>query len=164
MPLSARKIERFLPQGWTALARRLARSQEGGISVEFAFLAPVLMALAVGAADFGRLSIRYAEAESAASAAIQYATQNQANVLDTAGMSAAALAETNSDSMTVDASAPFCQCAGSSPQSCSVACPDGNYAPMYLTVTVHDSLELMFPYPGISQMQDIVVSNEGRVH
>lgn len=148
-----------------AFVRRLARSADGGISVEFAFLVPILAMMVVGAADFGRLALRYAEAKTAASAAIQYATQKQANAVDEDGLRAVALAQTKSPTMTVDVDPPYCQCAGEpAPQACSVACPDADYPPMYLQVTVRDTLDLMFSYPGVDQTQTVTVASHGRLH
>lgn len=144
------------------LMRRLSRAVGGAINVEFGFVAPVLVLLVMGAIDFGRLGMRYAELESVAHAGVDYAVQNQANAADLSSVEQAALADAGSSNVTVSANA-YCQCAGGSPQACNVACSDGDYAPMYVTVTAQDALKLLFPYPGLSQTQEISASSDARV-
>lgn len=142
--------------------RRLGRCESGEIAVEFAFIVPILLLLMIGAADFGRLGMRYAEAQSVANAGVHYAVQNQAKVSDVDGIAAAALADAMSPTMAVTVGS-YCQCANAVPQSCGSACDDDEYAPMYVSVTATDTLDLLFPYPAISKTQTITAASEGRV-
>ena len=44
----------------------------------------------------------------------------------------------------------FCRCPGSSAEvDCSTNCPDGQYAPLYVEVSVQDTLDMLFDYPGL---------------
>lgn len=136
--------------------------ENGMMFVEFALIASFLIVALMGAFDFGRLGMRYSEAQSVAKAGVQFVLQNQANISDADAIKAAALADASSPTLTVAVDS-FCQCAGSVPQACNVSCADGKYAPRYVSVVATDTLELMFPYPGLEQSRTVVASSSGRV-
>jgi Flp pilus assembly protein TadG len=130
--------------------------------VEFALVVPALLLLLTGAIDFARLGMRYAEVQTVANAGVQYAMQSQGNAMNPAGIEATALADAISPTLTA-AAGSYCQCSGGVTLACNLPCNDGDYAPLYVTVTARDTLQLLFPYPGIGQSREIAAASEGRV-
>ena len=141
------------PRFGTCGLRSLIRDRRGNVSIEMAFLMTFLLVLVMGAYDFGRLAMEQAGVTQAARAGAQFAVLDQANATDTAGMIQAARdeAEDTADELNVTAR-NFCRCPGDSAEvSCASNCPDGEYAPLYVEVTVQDSLDMLFDYPGLPE-------------
>ena len=133
------------------------RGSAGNVTIELAFLMTFLLTLVLGAYDFGRLAIEQSTVTNAARAGSQWAVLAQANASDSAGIIQAARDEADdvNNELTVTPRS-FCRCAGSSAEvACSSNCADGQYAPLYVQVTVQDTLDLMFTYPGIDDIQSL---------
>ena len=129
----------------------LIRDRRGNVSIEMAFLITFLLVLVMGAYDFGRLAIEQAGVTQAARAGAQFAVLDQANATDTDGMKQAAKDEAEDPNLDVDAR-NFCRCPGDPTEvSCAANCPDGQYAPLYVEVTVTDSVDMLFDYPGLPE-------------
>ncbi len=123
----------------------------GSITVELALLLTVLPLLALGAYDFGRYGVEQTTMVSAARAGTQAAMLSGAladptPIIEAARTDASDL--TGALNITVR---QFCLCPGAEEASCSVACTDNAYAPMYVEVSVSDSFQLLFQYPGLPQ-------------
>lgn len=134
-----------------------AGARGGNVSIEMAFLVTFLMTLVLGAYDFGRFALGQAGVTQAARAGAQYAVLDQANATDTAGMIQAAREEAGDDAegLTI-AARNFCRCPDDSSEvSCANNCDDGQYPPLFVEVSVQDSLDLLFDYPGVSQTQEL---------
>lgn len=132
---------------------RLVKDRGGNVSIELAFLVTFLLVLVMGAYDFGRLFMEQSGVTQAARAGAQFAVLDQANATNTAGMIQAARdeAEDINNELTITAT-NFCRCPGSTATvNCAANCPDGNYAPLYVQVTVQDSLDMLFDYPGLPE-------------
>ncbi|WP_448187482.1 TadE/TadG family type IV pilus assembly protein [Azospirillum sp. sgz301742] len=127
---------------------RLAANRDGNVAVEFALLLPLLILILGGVIDFGRAFYDRMALESAARSAVQYARQSPS---DSAGIQLAALGAGGVPSTaTVDALQVFCECPDGSSVGCNAVCASGGTVLRFLSVTVRENFETMFPYPGVS--------------
>lgn len=123
--------------------------RHGNVSIEMAFLVTFLLVLVMGAYDFGRLAMEQSGVTQAARAGAQYAVLDQANAMDIDGMKQAAKNEAEDPNLDVEADW-FCRCPGGAKTTdCVTNCADGNFPPMYVEVTVTDTLDMLFDYPGL---------------
>ncbi len=129
----------------------LIRDRRGNVSIEMAFLVTFLLVLVMGAYDFGRLAMEQSTVTQAARAGAQFAVLDQSNATNTAGMEQAAKDEAEDPGLDVQAD-NFCRCPGSSAKvPCGNNCPDGQYAPLYVEVTVNETIDMLFDYPGLPE-------------
>ena len=139
--------------------------ERGGPVLEFAFLVMVLAFLGVGMFDFGRYGLLYTRAYNAARAGTQFGIQNQGTASNIVGMVAAARADAGvaNDVLSVDAR-NFCMCPESTAEvGCGGTCADGGFVPFFVQVTVRDTVNLLFAYPGIGDPLQIASRSEMRV-
>jgi Flp pilus assembly protein TadG len=131
----------------------LIRDRRGNVSIEMAFLVTFLLVLVMGAYDFGRLAMEQSSVTQAARAGAQFAVLDQANATDAAGMIQAARDEAEDTANELNITARnYCRCPGNSTEvDCSSNCADGQYAPLYVEVTVQDTLDMLFDYPGLPE-------------
>ncbi len=137
----------------------LIGDRRGNVSIEMAFLITFLLVLVMGAYDFGRLAMEQSTVTQAARAGAQFAVLDQANAQDKTGMENAAKEE--AEDPTLDAKADwFCRCPGTTAkdQTCAV-CADGSYAPLYVEVTVTDTIDMLFDYPGLPEKGSYTLSS-----
>ncbi|MCZ6604682.1 MAG: TadE/TadG family type IV pilus assembly protein [Alphaproteobacteria bacterium] len=139
---------------------------QGNALIEFAFVVMVLGVLGVGMFDFGRYGMLYTRAHNAARAGVQYGTLSDDTAVDVAGMTNAARfdaqVEDDEEDFVVQARR-FCMCpADDDETNCANNCDDGAYAPVFVEVTVTDSLDLFFDYPGIDASLPIVTRAQMR--
>jgi len=149
---------------WYGL-RRLLPEARGNITVEFAFLIPILVTLAVGTIDFGRVGLQKIAVTNAARAATQYGTQDLTTLYDDDRIKQAAHNDYGDDGtvLQVDEPRQYCTCPGSSTESpCATICFGGEFPYTYLEVTVSRELDLMIPYPGIESPRKISSTNTVR--
>lgn len=139
----------------------LIRDQRGNVSIEMAFLVTFLLVLVMGAYDFGRLAMEQSGVTQAARAGAQFAVLDQANATDTAGMIQAARNEAEDTANALNITARnFCRCPGSSAEvACASNCADGQYAPLYVEVTVQDTLDMLFDYPGLPEANSYTLTS-----
>ncbi len=127
----------------------LVREERGNVTIEMAFLLTFLLILVMGAYDFGRLAMEQSGVTQAARAGAQFAVLDQANATDIDGMKQAAKDEAEDPNLNVTAR-NFCRCPQTSTEvDCTTNCDDGQYAPLYVEVTVQDTLDMLFDYPGL---------------
>lgn len=133
---------------------RLLRAKDGLGAIEFAFIAPVLLALILGVLDFGLAFWQKIEVANAADAGAQWGMSNTYNVDSIRSVA------TSATSLTGLSVSPrnVCGCASSagitegygSPPSCT-ACPDATTAKSYIVVDAHVCYSTLFPsWPGLS--------------
>lgn len=137
------------------------KCEYGGALIEAALTAPVLVTMALGIVELGRVTYIGIETSNAAKAAVSYGAQNQITANDQAGMQAVAQAEASSlpsqlVSLTVS-TAPACSC--SSPDttvsafSCSTgtpaSCPSPSHIEQTVTVTVSSTFNPIISLPGL---------------
>ena len=137
----------------------LVREEHGNVTIEMAFLLTFLLILVMGAYDFGRLAMEQSGVTQAARAGAQFAVLDQANATDTNGMIQAARDEAEDPTLNVTAR-NFCRCPESAAEvGCASNCADGQYAPLYVEVTVQDTLNMLFDYPGLPQANSYNLSS-----
>jgi len=136
---------------------RFFREEHGNVMVEFGFLIPFLVILAVGTVDFGRFALQKIAITNAARAATQYGTQDLSTTTDVSGMQQAARTDYGDDGNVLNVEFPhdplsyYCTCPGSSEtlESCNTLCTGGQFPYTYVQVTVWRDFETLIPYPGI---------------
>ena len=146
---------------------RLWSGEKGNVAIEFGFMVPVFVLLAVSGVELTRLGVEWSRITHAASAGALYGVQDQTNATDIAGMEQAARddAGDTANLLTVTAS-NFCQCLGTSTKlDCSTApnCTDGKYPPMFVEVKVEESLGAFLPYLNLPAGYALSSTNTSRV-
>jgi Flp pilus assembly protein TadG len=132
------------------LARRVAGEAAGNLSIEFAFIVPVLMLLAVGALEAGRLYMEHLRMTGAARAGLQYGLQDPGAAADIAGILRAARAGAGEAGTAYAVEArKFCACPSGSEADCATSCPADEDMRTYVEVTVAGEVELLFAYPAL---------------
>ncbi len=148
--------------------RRGRRATAGNITVEFGFLLPFLIALAIGTYDFGNIGLQKITVTNAARAGTQYGVVDLSTAGDTDGMKLAARLDADdvNSELTINAR-QYCLCSSSGEVSCTNVCTgefdDSTFPVMFVEVTVQDSIDLMFVYPGISSPQQVAATSTLRV-
>ena len=150
------------------LAHRRPADDAGIMSIEFAFLVPVLVVLALGGLDLGRYGLglsMVASAARAARAGAQYGVQDQSAAVQPLQMIAAAREDATDTTSALNINArQYCRCLTGGEVPCGGTCADGGFPPMYVEVVVANDLDLWFPYyPGISDPVSLTASHTMRV-
>jgi Flp pilus assembly protein TadG len=121
-------LRRLITQAW--------RQGRGTAAIEFAIIAPVLVAVAIATAELGFAIRASLEAQQAAAAGALYAGINGWNA---AGITGAVLAATGETKLTASpAPRLYCGCpltTGVSTATCGVTCADGRTARQYVEVS-----------------------------
>jgi len=148
---------------WSKL-RRFLRARRGNVTVEFGFLLPLLIALAIGTIDFGRLGLQKIAVTNAARAATQYGMQDLSTASDIPGMTQAAYDDYGDDGTILTVTPrQYCTCPGTSTEiACNTLCTGGEFPYTYMEVTVSRELELLIPYPGVDSPRQISSTNTMR--
>ena len=113
--------------------RGFQRDSRGTSAVEFAFIAPMLIIIAVSLADANALSYESSNMQSAVRAGIHYAMAGGTD--DTVAKSHAETAWTMKPGDGVLTSSKVCKCADAVVGDCETFCPDGTRPEIYITVT-----------------------------
>ena len=125
------------------------RNERGGAIVELAVTMPLLLLLAVGTLDFGRVFFETIAVAQAARSGAQYGVQSIEKSGDVDGMIAAAEAAAE-DVETVNVSAErICTCAGGGPVDCATGTCGVNKPEIYVKVTVEKTFNTLTTYPGV---------------
>ncbi len=134
-------------------AKRRREKWAGTATLELALLLPLLLLIALGAVDFGRVFYMSVEVANAARAGVQYGAQSTATSLDYAGMVAAAKNDAPDLAGRMTATATrWCQCAGSgSTFACTASpCLVAPFVPeIYVQVNTQATFNTLVTYPGI---------------
>jgi Flp pilus assembly protein TadG len=121
----------------------------GGAALELAVVLPVLVILAIGVADYGRVLYTGIAIGNAARAGAAYGSQSSAKSSDVTGITAATRDDAGDNTITV-ATNTVCRCPGiAGTPSCSTSCPayaDG-VAQLYLTVRATKQVTFLLRYP-----------------
>jgi Flp pilus assembly protein TadG len=141
--------------------------RKGNAIIEFAIIAPVMIAMMFAVMDFSRVFYFGEIASGAARAGTEYALLSTSNAGNTSGMIAAATSDANTNtpaSMNFQAQATtFCECAGSTTQiSCSSSC--GSSAMWYYAqVTTTIQFSTFFNYYLLPQTLSVAGASTVRV-
>ena len=124
-------------------------SVSGALSVELALAVAAMLVLGLGSYDFGRFAISKARLSNAAHAGAVYGIQDASTSGDISGIELAARTDAADNQLAVT-SRLVCICAADGEVACGGTCSDGLAAPIYVEVTVQDTLDFLFSYPGIA--------------
>lgn len=143
---------------------RLASRCDGNVAIELGFVIPLLILLAVGMYDFGRLALLQLSLTSAVRAGVQYGTQDVTSAADTNGMITATRNDAGDPELAVSAR-QFCTGAGAGAgeTACTTTCPSGDFTLMYVDVAAEDQFAFLFKYPGIPSSKAVTSSARMRV-
>jgi hypothetical protein len=132
------------------LVKKLRRSEVGTAIIELAIAIPVLILLALGVADFGRMFFTGITVANAARAAAEYGASSIDNSKDTAKINQAGRDEGGDVSGILVTSSRFCRCTDGSVPSCDTGSCAGSY-PMevFVKAYAHKTVNLMLRYPGL---------------
>ena len=148
------------------LAGASRKREHGAALVELVMALPVLIAVVVGTADFGRVMYTSHAVTHAARAGAEWGAQSTANADNTTGITNAAqnaVGEGAQADMTLTVATPVktCQCVPDAPTTpsdldttndCSVTtCSSGQHLVISISVTVSKTFTTISPYPGIPQ-------------
>jgi Flp pilus assembly protein TadG len=117
--------------------------------VELAVILPVLVLLAIGVADYGRVYFTSVAVSNAARAGAEYGTAVTGNQTDqTKIQNFAKLDGAEIGSISVS-SRTFCECAGISKDDCSTVCAGNNPPEVFVEVSATKDVALLLRYPGL---------------
>ena len=138
---------------WSTLTVRWRddqRSESGAAIVEMAVITPLLLVLALGVGDFGRVLYTAITLSHAARAGAAYGAQSTGYTGDTEGIQQAADGEAQEIAPISVTSQRVCECTGGASVSCMV--PNcGGYGPprVFVEVTTTRTFQTLVPFPGV---------------
>jgi Flp pilus assembly protein TadG len=140
-----RKVQRFIET-----LQGLRKSVAGGAAVELAIVLPVLVLLAIGVSDIGRVFFAGITVANAARAGAQYGTLDTDHSGDTTLINLAATQDAASAGSVTVSSRKFCRCDGGE-VDCANGLDCGVYGAyrVYIEVTVSKNVDLIFNWPGL---------------
>lgn len=127
------------------------RSREAGQAlIELGLLLPLLLLLAVGIIEIGRLAYFEIEVSNAARAGAQFGTQSLALASDSGDITSAAQNDAPDIGTNLNVT-PVASCGCTAATAIGGACPGSgcSYPLVYLSVTTQYTLNTLFHYPGI---------------
>ncbi len=135
------------------------RKSRGAAAVELALLVMVLLLLAFGAADFGRILYAKIAMQGAANAGAEYGSRLTGAYADSAGIQSAALADTGGLSGVSVSSSATCFCSGGGTISCSGACGGATEVDPtpYIVLTVSTAYTFVPAVTGLSGLPSSMV-------
>ena len=135
--------------------KRLKNSR-GAAAVEMALMVPLLVLLALGAVDLGRVFYDVVAVTSAARAGLSYGSLNAAKSQDTTKISEVA----NADAHNTQGGISFvigrvCQCDDTTVVDCETGTCSEGASRVYVRVRASKTFETALPYPGIPSSVNI---------
>lgn len=145
---------------------RLLENQKGNAIVEFALATPVMMLMALDAADFGRLFVESAILASASSAGAVQGYRTTKDAIDAAAMEQSILSDIGGlDGVTAHAET-FCDCPdnpGLEVACTTTTCPGYGFPRVYVKSTASKDFQTLGRYIGIPSDVDIDINSYLRV-
>lgn len=128
--------------------RSLRREEHGVAAIELAVVLPMLILMAIGAVEFGRVYFTAITVANAATAGAQYGAQSSGSA-DPDFIRQVARNDANDQTLVVNSNST-CRCPDSeTPVDCSIACAGYGYPQFFIEVTTSKTLSLLFNYPGL---------------
>jgi Flp pilus assembly pilin Flp len=128
--------------------RSLRREERGAAAVELAVVLPVLILMAIGAVEFGRVYFTAIRVANAATAGAQFGAQGSGSG-DPDFIRQVARDDADDQTLVVD-SDRTCRCPDSeTPVACSSICAGYGNPQFFIRVTASKDLSLLFGYPGL---------------
>ena len=125
----------------------IGADRAGNLTVEFAFLLPVLLLLGFGALELGNVLLQHLRMAGAARAGLHYALQDHMTAIDAAGITQAARAGAGSGTEGYSITPRrFCAC-GEAEVACSSTCGDGSLNRTYVEVAITGTATPLTSYP-----------------
>ena len=129
--------------------RRL-RSNTGAAMAEMAVVMPLLVLMAIGVGDFGRVLYTAITLSHAARAGAAYGSQGPGHAGDTAGIRQAAEDEAQEIAPITVTSQRVCECTGGATVSCTtISCGSYGAPRAFVEVTTTRPFATLVTYPGI---------------
>lgn len=131
------------------LYRKLRDQIAANAAIEMALVAPLLILMIVGMADYAAATYRRMQVQHAAQAGADFAMRN---TFDVALIGNAVANAAGGDITATPAPAETCGCASGSTVTvaiCGTACASGFTAGTYINVSAQGSYTTIVPYPGI---------------
>lgn len=149
---------------WGQFGPRLWRQRQANAAIEMALIAPALVLLLVGLADYGTAIYRRMQVQNAAQAGADFAMRNGFN---NGAITAAVTAASPFPGLTATpAPAESCGCASAvtvTPVVCGTTCASGEAAGTYVTVSATGTHTTLLPYPGIPNSFNLVATSTARI-
>ncbi len=125
--------------------------EKGGALLELAVVMPLLILLAIGVMDFGRVFARSIVVANAARAGAEFGAQSGATTVDTAVINQFARQDGQGVSTLRVTSQRICRCGGTGVVGCTSSCSAG-YGPVrvFIEVTARDTVAMILSYPGLA--------------
>ena len=132
--------------------KNFLRDTRGAAAAEFALLAPVLLFLMIGVADFGRYLHMKMQLDNLARNAAEYVRQGgDPDYLQQDVLLQAEFLGSDTESLQVTAE-EFCECYDGVEAICSATSPcGGGYMRRFFAVELQQSFRSMLPYPGLPE-------------
>jgi hypothetical protein len=144
-------------------AKKFAKTQMGGLTVEFVLLVPLVMMLFVASIDFGTYFLKKQNLSSITRGTITIVTNTPGFTIDNQALLAFAQNSLGSSAQNVRAVVnKSCSCNGGIPISCTNTC-NGLPPTMFINATLSYDHPLLFPYPGLGSTASVTNSLEFRV-
>lgn len=134
------------------LARELRRREKGSALVELAIALPIIILLAIGVADFGRMFFTGIAVANAARAAAEYGSTKVTSMSDTSKVNQAGRDEAGDISGVLVTSEQFCRCPDGTTPDCAGTCPSPyTWTEVFVKAKATKTFSLILHYPGIPQ-------------
>lgn len=127
---------------------QLHRSEFGGAMVELAVVLPVLVLIAIGVMDYGRVFFTSVAVANAARAGAEYGTAIPGNQGDQTKIQAFAKLDGAEAGSIVVTSRTYCECSGAA-VACTTMCGVSDPARTFVEVTATKDVALLIHYPGL---------------
>src|SRR5260221_8477267 len=125
------------------------RSRSGSAIIEFAIAIPILVLLAIGVAEFGRLYRTSIVLSNAVKAGAQYGAQDAAHANDATGIALAARTDASPVPLDSVQSARFCLCPDGTAPACNSSCPGYGPPEVFVRVRARRTQSFILRYPGL---------------
>ena len=132
------------------------RSRSGSAFIELAIAIPLLVLLAIGVAEFGRLYRISIALSNAVKAGAQYGAQDAAYASDAAGIALAV--RTDASPITIDTvtSGRFCRCPDGSVPACNGTCTGYGPPEVFVRVRARTTQSFILRYPGLPASVSVI--------
>jgi hypothetical protein len=128
----------------------LCRSQNRGSAIlELVIAVPILVLIAIGVAEFGRLYRTSIALSHAVKTGAQYGAQDNAKAADAAGI--AQMVRNDASPVTLDSisSSRFCRCPDGTSPDCGTTCPGYGPPEVFVRVRAKKTQNFILRYPGL---------------
>lgn len=157
-------MPRFQSRQFFAQIASFGRALDGASAIEFAILAPMLVAIMVPLIDLGLGFYQKMQVEDAAQAGAQYA---MAHGWNSAAIQNAVMGATSISGLTASPDpVQSCGCptgTSISPAVCGAKCDDGRIAGTFVTVSAQAVYNTLIPYPGIGNSITLAAQSTARI-